>query len=80
MIVVAADLLPKLPSAVRRRDTTQVIHNAIVLEDYTPAGQRETIRRQYGLAPDDFVLGVIGRLNPEKRVFRFRGRPGSAQA
>jgi glycosyltransferase involved in cell wall biosynthesis len=63
--VVSHRLLDELPAAVRRRTAT-VVHNAVVLDDYAPTGARAGIRAGLGLADDDVLLGVIGRISIEK--------------
>ena len=49
----------------------RVVHNAIALNESVPSASREEIRGRHGIAADEKVIGVIGRLNPEKgqRVF-----------
>jgi glycosyltransferase involved in cell wall biosynthesis len=32
------------------------------------AGARDTVRAQFGLSPDTYVIGALGRLDPNKRV------------
>jgi len=44
----------------------QVIHNAIDPNEAVPAMSGKEIRQRYGLTSDQKVIGVIGRLNPEK--------------
>jgi glycosyltransferase involved in cell wall biosynthesis len=48
-----------------------VLHNAVLLEDYTRRGQGEALRRELGIPAGNAVLSIIGRLSPEKghRVF-----------
>lgn len=43
-----------------------VVHNAIDPKAAVPGASRDEVLRRHGLAPDDLVVGVIGRLNPEK--------------
>jgi glycosyltransferase involved in cell wall biosynthesis len=47
-------------------DSVRVIHNAIAPNESVPSASGEEIRRQHGIASDEKVIGVIGRLNPEK--------------
>ena len=47
-------------------DRVRVIHNAIAPNESIPSASREEIRRRHGIASDAKVIGVIGRLNPEK--------------
>jgi len=44
----------------------RVIHNAIDPNEAVPDMSGKEIRQRYGLTPDQKVIGVIGRLNPEK--------------
>lgn len=66
IITVAYDILQKLPKITKAWTICRVIHNAIVLEDYIVSGSRQAVRNQYGIRDDEFVIGVIGRLSPEK--------------
>jgi len=43
-----------------------VIHNAIDPAEYSVSGDGSSWRRRWGISPDAVVLGVIGRLSPEK--------------
>ena len=49
-----------------RREKIRVVHNAIEAEAVTPSASASDVRRQHGIDPTDKVVGVIGRLNPEK--------------
>lgn len=66
IIAVANEMLTKLPAITKRRNVLHVIHNAVVIEDYPPGDERQAVRRRYGIGSDELVLGVIGRLSPEK--------------
>lgn len=44
---------------------TTVIPNALVVEDYQP-GRDDTLRHEWGVPTDVFLIGNIGRLSPEK--------------
>jgi len=44
----------------------RVVHNAVDPKDAVPATPSAEIRRQCGLRPEHKVIGVIGRLSPEK--------------
>lgn len=54
-----------------------VIHNAIDPAEYSVGGNGSPWRRRWGISADEAVLGVIGRLSPEKgqQIFlkAFRG-------
>jgi glycosyltransferase involved in cell wall biosynthesis len=62
----------------------RVVHNAIDSNEATPQISRNEIRQRYGLTPAHKVIGVIGRLSPEKGQMIFlkamektaRGIPG----
>jgi len=64
--VVSRPLLKQLPSAVQASGRVEVVHNAIVLEDYRSAGSRLEQRRQLGVGEEHLLLGVVGRLSIEK--------------
>ena len=64
--VVSRRLLDELPGTVVRDGRAEVVHNAIVLGDYAPAGVGPEVRRDLGLPADAEVLGVVGRLSVEK--------------
>ena len=52
-----------------RSDPSWVVYNGIDPDEYVagPTGpDRETLRRELGLAPDDFVVGCLGRIRPWK--------------
>jgi len=44
----------------------KIIHNGIEIDKFAPASDRIEIRRQLGLGPDTHVVGIVGRLVPEK--------------
>lgn len=54
-----------------REEKIRLIYNAIDLPDATPTLDAAEIRRRHGIGEKEKVIGVIGRLNPEKgqRVF-----------
>jgi glycosyltransferase involved in cell wall biosynthesis len=64
--VVSQRLLDELPSRLRLSGRAAVMHNAVVLDDYTPIGVRDQRRRELGLNGSEVLLGVIGRLSIEK--------------
>lgn len=66
VVVVSEPLERLLPAAVRRSGRSRLIHNAIVKDDYVPTGDREKVRRELGVGPDDVLIGAVGRLSPEK--------------
>lgn len=49
----------------------RVIHNAIALGESVASASGEEIRQRHGITTNDRVVGVFGRLNPEKgqRIF-----------
>ncbi len=48
-------------------DKVAVIHNAIVVENYDPAGQTHgDFRNRFGIPHDAPLVGYVGRLSPEK--------------
>ena len=44
----------------------RVIHNAIAPRESIPGASGLEVRQRHGIAPSDKVVGVFGRLNPEK--------------
>jgi glycosyltransferase involved in cell wall biosynthesis len=44
----------------------RVVHNAVDSNEATAPDSRNEIRQRYGLTPSHKVIGVIGRLSPEK--------------
>src|SRR5207302_8161694 len=53
------------------RDRIRVIHNAIDPMDYNIRAAGEEIRQECGVGPDNLLIGVIGRLSPEKGQSQF---------
>jgi glycosyltransferase involved in cell wall biosynthesis len=47
-------------------DRVHVIHNAIDPAEYSVFSNGSSWRRRWGISPDEMVIGVIGRLSPEK--------------
>ena len=66
VITVSEQLSRKLPRRIKEGKRCIVIHNGLVLEDYATEGLREDIRKTCGLAADDIVVGMVGRLSKEK--------------
>jgi glycosyltransferase involved in cell wall biosynthesis len=66
ILVVSKSLLDSIPRSVKNKKPCVLIHNAIVLNDYRPQNRRERIRTKLFIDKDELVLGVVGRLSPEK--------------
>jgi glycosyltransferase involved in cell wall biosynthesis len=49
-----------------QKDRIRLIYNAIETPTVMPSASPAAIKRQHGVAPADKVIGVVGRLNPEK--------------
>jgi glycosyltransferase involved in cell wall biosynthesis len=64
--VVCSPLLEELPRAIAGDGRAVVIHNAIVMQDYAAEHRRDAQRQALGVRPGDKLVGVVGRLNPEK--------------
>ena len=64
--LVSEQLRDELPGAFKRSSRVEVVHNALVLADYRPRGQRDAIRARLGVGPEHRLVGVIGRLSVEK--------------
>jgi glycosyltransferase involved in cell wall biosynthesis len=52
--------LPALESKVR------VVHDGVNVKDFSPARDRERVRRELGLEPNEILLGMVGRVNAWK--------------
>ncbi len=48
------------------RDRIKVIYNGIDLTGPAPASSKESLRKEYGLSPDDLVIGTVGNLRAIK--------------
>jgi glycosyltransferase involved in cell wall biosynthesis len=44
----------------------QILHNAVDIEDHRPEAEGRAFRSLYRVDTDDLLVGVIGRLSPEK--------------
>jgi len=66
VITVSEKLLQGIPRKTSHNMRKMVIHNALVFEDYAPQGMRQEIRNSYGFDQSDIVIGVVGRMSPEK--------------
>lgn len=64
--IVSRRLADELSPAFRQSPRLAVVHNGIVLDDYRPRGLRDDARRALGVGAADRLIGVIGRLSPEK--------------
>lgn len=73
IIFVSKPLHEYLISKMRKKRPMVIIHNAIVVEDYKKKNFRIMIRNKYGISSKDILLGVIGRLSPEKGCLEFLG-------
>ena len=61
------DAVASMSPALRERTVT--LRNGVVLEDFQiPEGGRAAARARLGLAPADFVVGTVGRLEPSKGI------------
>lgn len=43
-----------------------VIHNGIELEKFAPRAPDEAVREEFGIAPEEIVIGIVGRLEWDK--------------
>lgn len=65
-VMIVSDSMERfLPLGIRRSGAFTVIHNAIVPEDYD-ARPTAGLRKQFNVRDDEILVGVIGRLSPEK--------------
>ncbi len=64
--VVSGHLLEELPDRLRRSGRVEVVHNAVVLDDYAPIGARAAHRHTLGVEDGHVLIGVVGRLSLEK--------------
>lgn len=49
-----------------KRDKIKVIYNGIDTTDQAVLPSKEDLRREFGLSPDDFLIGSVGNLRPIK--------------
>lgn len=64
IVPVSASLGERLHLGTRGRSKMQVVNNAVDLTSSAASGAQ--IRQRFGIADSDFLLGVVGRLSPEK--------------
>lgn len=64
VVAVSESLRSRLLPPVRKR--CRVIANALALEEMTTECSRSAIRKQLGYNEEDLVIGIVGRLSPEK--------------
>ncbi len=43
-----------------------VVHNGIELDKFTPVPPDEAVREEFGIAPEEIVIGIVGRLDWDK--------------
>jgi glycosyltransferase involved in cell wall biosynthesis len=68
LLVVSRELADELVAAGSRRDAITVVPNGIDQELFKRHPERrDGVRAQLGLAPDDVVIGAVGRLERQKR-------------
>jgi glycosyltransferase involved in cell wall biosynthesis len=66
VIVMSKLMKDELVAAGTDARKIHIIHNAIVLEDYPRAYHSTKIRDEFGIAREDTVIAVVGRLSAEK--------------
>ncbi len=66
VISVSKELSKTLPKGVMGSDKSTIIHNGLILGDYQNNGKRDYIRNRYGVRKTDILIGICGRLSPEK--------------
>ncbi len=64
VVTVAQSLRQRLFSPVAKR--AHVISNALAPQELIITESREHVRQKLGIAPDSLVVGLMGRLSPEK--------------
>lgn len=47
-------------------DKTAILPNSIAVDRFNPALRSEPLRRQMGAGPSDVLIGIVGRLDPQK--------------
>ncbi len=66
-ICVCQDLKEMLSeSPVFRNHEMDVIHNGIELSEFTPGPPAVRVLEEFGVSADDFVIGIVGRLDWDK--------------
>jgi len=66
IVVVAEEIRQRLNSGWIDHRKIVTIPNAIAPADYPPAVQGEDVRRKYSIPEGTKIVGVVGRLSPEK--------------
>ncbi len=66
VVAVSESMASELSQAGVREDRIRVIRNAIDPSDYRPDADGAQVRHAAGAGPEDLLIGVIGRLSPEK--------------
>jgi len=69
IIAVSEALYTQLPWFVKKWTKCDVIHNALVLNDYPKNDHCNQIRKQFLVSASSVLLGVVGRLSAEKGCF-----------
>ena len=65
-ISVSKEIHKRVKRFAAKSNRNDLIHNAIVIDDYQPKGMRVHARALFDLQPTDFTIGVFGRLSVEK--------------
>lgn len=71
VVVVSGSLKALLTQHGIAEQNVRVIHNAIDLNDSVPSTSGKEIRHRHGITADQEIIGVIGRVSPEKGLMVF---------
>lgn len=66
IVTVSDSLRLSLIGSGIREDKIRVIYNAIELTDVKPTTEATEVKKRHGISADQRVVGVVGRLGPEK--------------
>lgn len=66
IISVSQNIYDEIEQKKNIRTLHEVIHNAVLLSDYKPNGNRMPYRKKLSVNDGEILIGAIGRLSPEK--------------
>ena len=73
IVAVTAEIAEILTDSGLSRSKIRVVPNSVSLENVGNSEERATFRRSDGVGADDFVVGIVGRLDPIKGHRRLFG-------
>jgi glycosyltransferase involved in cell wall biosynthesis len=64
LIAIGSSILQELPEVVRAK--TSVVYNGVNLHAFRPRGDRNEVRKEFGIRPGELLIGNVARLTPWK--------------